>query len=84
VGGICPTRRIPQQHIADPFQLGSGGYISVFDPSSEKGWQQIAAQQRAADLAPADLIYARPGVGSRRERRFAGRSSWVNSTYPTG
>ncbi len=73
-----------KQHITAPFQLASGGYISVFDPSSGKGWQQVNAQQRTAALAPADLIYARPRVGSRRERRFAGRSSWVNSTYPTG
>ena len=48
-----------------------------------KGWQQVMAQQNAADLSPAELIHSRPRVGSRRERRFIGRANWVASSYKT-
>jgi hypothetical protein len=69
-------------HLANPFQLATGGYISVFDPASGQGWQQVNAQE-AADLEAALLIHSRPRIGSRRERRFVGRANWVRSTYET-
>jgi hypothetical protein len=72
-----------KNHVTKPFQLASGGYISVFDPAASKGWQQVTDAKAAAKLTPAELVQARPRVGSRRERRFIGRQNWVNSTYHT-
>jgi hypothetical protein len=72
-----------KQRIANAFELAAGGYISVFDPASGQGWQQINAQQNAAKLSPAELIHSRARVGSRRERRFTGRANWVVSSYTT-
>lgn len=72
-----------KNHVTKPFQLASGGYISVFDPASGQGWQQVTAQENGANLSPAQLARSRPRVGSRRERRFVGRGNWVTSTYKT-
>lgn len=68
-----------KNHVSKPFQLASGGYISVFDPANSQGWQQVTDSK----LSAAELIQARPRVGSRRERRFVGRQNWVNSSYAT-
>lgn len=75
-----------------PLQLIAGGYISVFDPASGQGWTQSQAQQApivqpdAETVADArrDAFHALPRVGSRRERRFRGRSAWVRSVYTQG
>lgn len=70
-----------QGHLTRPLQLAPGGYISVFDPQSGQGWQQVTRQ--ATGQTPADRFAGRPRVGSRRERRFVGRQAWVHSTYET-
>ena len=72
-----------KDHVTKPFELASGGYISVFDPADSKGWKQVTDAKAAAKLSPAELVQARPRVGSRRERRFIGRENWVSSTYHT-
>ena len=61
------------QHITQPLQLLSGGYIGVFDVSSGSGWQQITA--RKEDLR----IEMRGNVGSRRERRRTPREQWLRN-----
>jgi hypothetical protein len=71
-----------QGHLSHPLELAPGGYISVFDPQSGQGWQQVTARA-AGSLSAANRFAARPKVGSRRERRFAGRSQWVLSTFET-
>ena len=63
-----------KQRVTTPFELAAGGYISVFDPASGQGWQQVTARQ-PAQLSAAELIHSRPRIGSRRERRFVGRST---------
>jgi hypothetical protein len=81
----------PQGRVTKAFELAPGGYISVFDPSSGQGWQQVTAQRapasteepQAAQFA-AEQIHAIPRVGSRRERRFRGRGQWVVSTFDVG
>jgi hypothetical protein len=65
------------QQITQPFQLVSGGYISVYDLGAGGGWQQLNA-----DRAPADYT-ARARVGSRRERRRVARKNWMRSTPRT-
>jgi hypothetical protein len=89
-GDVCfPSGRVTQK-----FELAPGGYISVFDPASGQGWQQVTAQtfqprpgQTVAEAqiengaSPAELVAAIPRIGSRRERRMRGRGNWVRSTY---
>jgi hypothetical protein len=65
-------------HITDPFRLAAGGYISLFDPAGGHGWIQHTAETMKT---AAEHAYARPRVGSRRERRFTPRYQWVRSTY---
>lgn len=72
-GGSGPVS-FPQDRVRAPLELAPGGYISVFDPANGQGWQQVTA-----DAAPSPQ--AVPKVGSRRERRFRGRTRWVRSTY---
>lgn len=73
--------------VTRPLQLASGGYISVFDPASGKGWTQLESEEiqakRQAMVAGdvAQLAHGVPRVGSRRERRFRGSARWVPSTY---
>jgi hypothetical protein len=60
-------------HIRAPFQLLPGGYISVYDVDSGRGWSQLTAERgpsRYAERAP---------VGSRRERRRTSRTCWMRS-----
>lgn len=62
-----------QSGINQPFQLLSGGYISVFDTSNNNGWTQVVGQEQ-------DSRYSmRAPVGSRRERRRTPRSQWMRS-----
>jgi len=59
--------------IKKPFELLSGGYISVYDVESGYGWQQMTAEK-------GPMRYAmRPHVGSRRERRRTPRDCWMKS-----
>lgn len=62
-----------------PYQLLSGGYILVFDPSNpSQGWQQVFG-------AGTKMKYSmRPAVGSRRERRRIPRSHWMESSLDKG
>jgi hypothetical protein len=62
-------------HLIRPFQLGSGGYISVLDPSSGGGWQQEFGDEDDG----ADGPKARAKVGSRRERRRTPLEHWLQS-----
>lgn len=87
----------PSGLLRRPLELAAGGYISVFDPSSGKGWQQLQADHAPATgsivgsrahvsgrtLTPAEAAHGIPRVGSRRERRFRGRDAWIASTYET-
>lgn len=63
-------------HTTAPLQLIKDGYISVLDPGSGQGWQQIHVEH--APTEPHQV----PKVGSRRERRFRGKANWNLSTYP--
>lgn len=61
------------KQITAPFQLLTGGYISVFQVGCG-GWVQLTA-------AGAPQAYAaRPKVGARRERRKTPRTQWLKST----
>jgi len=64
-----------QNQIQRPFELLPGGYIGVYPVYAGGGWQQLTAQ-----AAEAALHWARPRVGSRRERRRTARSQWQLST----
>jgi hypothetical protein len=64
-----------QNQIQRPFELLPGGYIGIYPISSGGGWQQLTAQ-----ATEAALHWARPRVGSRRERRRTARSQWQPST----
>jgi hypothetical protein len=57
-----------KQRIAKPFELASGGYISVLDETG--GWTQIAAQGAPSASIP---------LGSRRQRRNLGKTKWRKS-----
>lgn len=59
--------------VKSPFQILPDGYMGFFDVTSGSGWQQALGEK-----APATA--ARPPIGSRRERRMAGRTKWVRST----
>jgi hypothetical protein len=59
--------------IESPFQLRPGGYISVFDVDSGRGWSQLTAEEGPMRYG------ARPHVGSRRERRRTTRACWMKS-----
>jgi hypothetical protein len=61
------------QQIVQPFQLAAGGYISVYDPGTGAGWQQLNAANMPQDYP------ARAPIGSRRERRRLGRGQWMRS-----
>lgn len=75
-------------HITAPLQIIADGYISVFDPASGQGWQQITAAKNSDLSHPggaalrAPRPHEVPKVGSRRERRFRGAVNWNLSTYP--
>jgi hypothetical protein len=58
-------------HINQPFQLLSGGYISMMDFRGG-GWQQITADRH-------HMAQYRAHVGQRRERRKLARDMWRNS-----
>lgn len=77
----------PDGRVSAAFELAPGGYVSVFDPSSGQGWQQVQTSRSiAASLEELTLeqVKAVPRVGSRRERRFRGSAAWVHSTYALG
>ncbi len=61
-------------HITRPFQILKDGYLGVMKiTESARGWTQITAEgidHRRGNAAP---------VGSRRERRRAGRENWKHS-----
>lgn len=59
--------------IRAPFQILSGGYMAVFDIRSGTGWKVTTSDGKPS-------FRARPGKGSRRERRFTPRDLWVPST----
>ncbi len=60
-------------HLHEPLPtLLSGGYIGVFDITAGTGWQQLTAD-------PKYNYFARPRVGSRRERRRTPREQWQPS-----
>jgi hypothetical protein len=61
-------------HCTAPLQILAGGYMGVMPFSSPHGWSQVAAEgvpHRSANAAP---------LGSRRERRRAGKASWKVSS----
>jgi hypothetical protein len=58
--------------LSSPLHLLPGGYISVMDLTSKKGWTQITAENKLGGKP------IRPG--SRRERRIRGQSNWKVST----
>ncbi len=60
-------------HIKEPFQLLSGGYISVYDIKAGGGWKQIDAEQATPSY------HKRPRLGSRRDRRRTPRDQWMRS-----
>jgi hypothetical protein len=64
--------------IKKPFELLSGGYISVLDMGSTTGWQQIHPKGEA------HRYHMRPSVGSRRERRRTRRDLWLPSKPTAG
>lgn len=66
-----------QNKIQAPFQLLSGGYISIYDVTSGTGWTQLNDQSTATTY---DM---RARVGSRRERRRTPRSHWIKSKFLT-
>lgn len=53
-------------HISSAFELAPGGYISVFDPASGQGWQQVQAQARVEGVGK-----VRPGARFPSVRRGA-------------
>lgn len=59
------------KHIKQPFQLLSGGYISMMDFRGG-GWQQITADTH-------HMAQYRAHVGQRRERRRLARNMWRHS-----
>lgn len=62
-------------HVTKPFQILKGGYLGVMKlTESAKGWTQVTADgvfHRRGNAAP---------LGSRRERRMAGKTTWQRST----
>jgi hypothetical protein len=58
-----------------PFELLSGGYISVYQIPNSGGWTQRNGAQKDMRLAA-----RRAHLGSRRERRRTPRNQWVRST----
>lgn len=73
-----------QKHVAKPFELALGGYISVLGPD---GWGQITAERLGAvplhmlrmhDLSAAGVTYKRAPEGSRRQRR-TNKLTWRRS-----
>jgi len=60
-------------HITAPLEILSGGYIGQWTPST--GWTQLTGSS-----AHGAAHRSRAGVGSRRERRQAGRNRWTLST----
>lgn len=61
-----------QRKVAKPLGLLKGGYLQYLDLKGSTGWQQVTADKATAQQ--------RPRVGSRRERRRAGREIWQRST----
>jgi hypothetical protein len=64
----CADRLDFKQHLSKELELASGGYISIFDPTS--GWTQITAK---GQVGPRVL------PGSRRQRRKLIRPEWRRS-----
>jgi hypothetical protein len=60
------------QHLTQPLQLATDGYIGIFDVTSGNGWTQLTAQHRTH-------ARVRGETGSRRERRRTIRSLWMKS-----
>lgn len=60
-------------HIKKPFELLSGGYISVYELHGGGGWKQIDAERSRPDYR------SRPRLGSRRDRRRTPREQWMRS-----
>ena len=60
--------------ITTPFQILSGGYLSIYDVATGGGWRQITAAGESNTYA------MRPRVGSRRERRRIPKDQWLRST----
>jgi hypothetical protein len=70
--------KFDQQGVIDaPFALQPGGYISVMDVASVRGWVQIFG-----DGGPSAANRAK--VGSRRERRRTPRAQWLRSASANG
>lgn len=63
------------RHIKKPLQILEGGYQSIYDPTSGRGWQEVDAKSN-----PVSAFDARARVGSRRERRHLQRVQWQTST----
>jgi hypothetical protein len=53
-------------------ELLPDGYISFYDPTTGRGWQERYSEQRGAESM-------RPRIGSRRERRRTPREQWRRS-----
>ena len=67
-----------QNHVAAPFQLLAGGYISIYNVTNGNGWTQL-------NPPGAQLAYKmRAKVGSRRERRRTPRHQWMRSNKKHG
>ena len=64
----CADRRDFKQHLSKELELGSGGYISIFDPAT--GWTQVGAHGESGPRIPS---------GSRRQRRSLVRPAWRKS-----
>lgn len=62
------------KHITKPLQILEGGYQSVLDIASGKGWQEVDARG-----VPPTAANARARIGSRRERRHVCKSQWTLS-----
>jgi hypothetical protein len=62
------------KHVAQPFQLLTGGYIGIYDIQSGSGWQQKYPTGQAMKYS------MRAHVGSRRERRKTPRAQWIKSS----
>ena len=62
-------------HVTAPFQLLSGGYISVLDVTTQNGWQQLDAQ-----AAPGERVAPNNRSTRRLELRRKNKKQWVRST----
>jgi len=62
-----------QKKISKPFELLTGGYISIYPIPNSGGWTQLNKDRQAQSYRH------RPTLGSRRERRKLPRDQWQKS-----